>query len=526
MITMNDMRKPAFSILRLVILLYAAFLFAHYLNSKNYSDYINKTLIKIHAAANVGVDANELARLLETRDYIPLQKLLDRNYNIYALIITDCKTMQDRCDGQKILFATNPRLYGKQSFRLDHLIEFPYVLLRAPRNTSVIDLLAPQKRRTTQQAEIIGRVYSISTIPTFAEDYHMWGQSPFRDNELWRRYLVTLAISLLGGAGIWLIIELFLKIRRTDLLNAAKREAELMESADTYLRQLEENEERIKERERNFLQQFEAYVVRIRELEQRIQDVAHYREISGTIIAEMEEERNRQSAHFREELERTETEKLSLKNELERYRAATRKEKDEASRSLAQAIVPQFANSFEKQIFMSLTGSPAALKKEWLILPNLDVAGGKATSKVLDFAIVTRNCVMVIEAKNYWGHVTAEGDTANTRWHCADGSRAAVDVRSSWGVNPYQQVREYTMSLMNLLQRQPQWRLPVYGVVVFPATADLSAIDEQIGRFYRVTRSDHFIATLENIDAEARREHSFGKRPAPTEIVNVLLDRR
>jgi hypothetical protein len=113
---------------------------------------------------------------------------------------------------------------------------------------------------------------------------------------------------------------------------------------------------------------------------------------------------------------------------------------------------------------------------------------------------------MVREVKNYRGRVIAEGDTANSRWLCTDGARDAVEVRSSWGLNPYHQVREYAMSLMNLLHQQSPWRLPVYGVVVFPETADLSAMDERIGRYFRITRNDRLVAVLENIDAEARRE--------------------
>jgi len=132
MIASTTVRQLSFSLLRLVILISIAVAFANYLNGKNYSGYINKTLIKIHAEANLGVDANELARLVESREYIPLQQLLDRNYNVYALVITDCKAKQDACDGQKLLFATNPKLYGKRSFRIDRLIEYPYVLLRAP----------------------------------------------------------------------------------------------------------------------------------------------------------------------------------------------------------------------------------------------------------------------------------------------------------------------------------------------------------------------------------------------------------
>ena len=36
-------------------------------------------------------------------------------------------------------------------------------------------------------------------------------------------------------------------------------------------------------------------------------------------------------------------------------------------------------------------------------------------------------------------------------------------------------------------------------------SADVSALDERIGRYYRVARSDRIVAVLENIDAEARR---------------------
>ncbi len=522
----TGMRQAAATLIRLGIILSAAVLFANYLNGKNYSNHISKTLIKIHAESNLGVDANELSRLIVARDYPPLQQLLDRDYNVFALVITDCRSEQEVCPDQKLLFATNPKLYGRQGFRLDRLSEFPYVILRTPASTSVFDLLAPRGKQA-RQGEIIGRVYTISTIPTFSEDYRMWLRNPFRDNELWRKYLLTMAGSLLGGTGIWLIIELFLKIRRSEVRSAARREAELMERAATYLRQLEDNEDRIKDRERHFHLQFEAYVDRIRELEQRIQDVTQYRDISTTIIGELEAERNRQAASFREELARTEAEKLSLQTELDKYRNAPSKEKTEASRALAQAITPQFANAFEKRVFATLAASPAAGRGEWLVLPHLDVAGGKATSKVIDFVVVSKNCLVVLEVKNYWGEVTAEGETANSPWQCRDGTREPVGVKSSWGVNPYHQVREYAMSLMNLVQqRQPQWRLPVHGIVVFPESADIAALDERIGRYYRVIRSDRLVAVLENIDAEARREHAFGKRPTPAQVESLLLGRR
>ena len=138
-------RQTGYSLARLTVLIVAAVLFANYLNARNYTDYFNKTLVKVHAEPNLGVDAGELARLMAGRDYIQLQQQLDRNYNVYALVITDCRTEQESCPGQSILFATNPRLYGKQGFKTERLGEYPYVVLRAPApSASVLDLLAPQ----------------------------------------------------------------------------------------------------------------------------------------------------------------------------------------------------------------------------------------------------------------------------------------------------------------------------------------------------------------------------------------------
>ena len=104
------LKQLTYSGIRLFIFLYFAILVANYLNGRNFSDYISKTMIKIHAEAKIGVDANALSKLFIEKNYGKLQELLDRNAAVYALFITDCTSAGQDCPSQKILFMTNPRL--------------------------------------------------------------------------------------------------------------------------------------------------------------------------------------------------------------------------------------------------------------------------------------------------------------------------------------------------------------------------------------------------------------------------------
>ena len=516
-------RQACYSGIRLGVFIYLSVLAANYLNGRNFSDYFSKTLIKVHAEAKIGIDSNELSRLLIDKKYAELQQLLDRNYRIYALAITDCLSEAENCNGQRILFATNPRLIWEKPIRVEELVNYPYFLLRRP-SSSILQLLERKEGEASGAGEIIGRVYSISTIPTFGEDYRSWLRDPFRENELWRRYLETMAVCLLGGVSVWLIVELFLKIRRIEQRNARQRENELIKDADTYFRQLEEKVGQIEEQERRSARQFEAYIARIKELEQKLRNVDEYREIAETIIKELEDEKAHQSVIFRDQLEKTNQEKQRLQGEVEKYRKASGKEKEEASRALANAITFQTGNPLEQRVMSAILNTPKFQRGDWRAVNNFDVSVGRGGSRFIDCIVITRECLIVLEVKNYFGSIEAEGDPENSGWLCRDGNRV-VAVKSDWGENPYHQVHEYAMSLLNLVKRRLS-QLPVYGVVVFPDITDISRLEGRIGKFYRITTVDRLIAVLEQIEAEARRDNAFTKRPSPEQVENLIRGKK
>lgn len=506
------------STLRLCVFIFLSIVCANYLNSKNYTDYFSRIMIKVHAESKLSLDAQLLSKLLIEKDYAKLQELLDRNYSVYALLITDCKTKQESCAGQKILFSTNPKLLWEKTINPQELTKYGYFVLSTPS-------ISNTGHNMGKPGEIIGRVYSISTIPTFTEDYRAWLKNPFRDNEIWRKYLTTMASCLLGGFFFWIIMELFLKIRRIELKNAEQREQELIKDADNYLKQLEEKEYQLEERESRSHEQFEIYIAKIRDLEQKLLNVDEYKNIAETIIRELEEEKKQQSINFRQELEQTNLEKQSLQTEIERYKTASKKNKLEASKTLANVLTPQFSNVFEKKVFTHLSKSPKSKKREWIIINNFDVAAGRGGSQFIDCMVISKECLIVIEAKNYSGAIAAEGDVENSKWFCTDNKHKTMAVKSAWGENPYHQAREYSMSLLQLVQRS-QWQLPVFGVVVFPEETDISRIDEKIGKYYRITTIDHLVGLLQHIEAEARRENAFSKRPSPEQIESLIRGRK
>lgn len=500
---------------RLFVVILLSLLFARYINQKNYNDYYSKTLLKLHTDPRLNVMTTllplKISHLLLENDINQLQQLLDANSALFQLVVTDCRTGEKGCPGQRVLFATSPALSRKRITQPDELLIYPHKVLRVPNG---------------EQGEIIGRVYSISVVPaSFAEDYHEWLRNPFKDYGPWKYYLTTMVYSLSGGFLFWIIVELFLKIRRMEKRSAAQREAVLIRNADGYLRQLEEKEHLLAEQERRTGTQFEAYIVKIKELERTLKHDIEYQKAAEALIRELEGEKGQQTLKFKEELERTNREKRSLQEEIAKYIRASGREKDEASRVLESAISPQFANVFEQQVFESIGGSPKYQRGEWLVLNHFDVAVGRNVSQFVDCVVINRECLTVIEAKSYAGAIDAEGDPENTPWLCRTGGDRVVPVKSSWGENPYHQVREYSMSLLGVVGKRSQWRLPVFAVIVFPEGTDISRIGERFGRYYRVTTLDKLPGVLEHIEAEARRENAFTKRPTPKQIENLIRGR-
>lgn len=514
------LKQIAFSGIRLLILLYLAVLVANYLNGRNFSDYLGKTMIKVHAEGKMGPDAALLSQLLLEKNYRTLQELLDRNYTIYALAITDCRTANDSCPGQQILFQTTPQLIPNEHLDAGSLDNYPYVMLRRP-SSSILQLLQKEGGVPGHSGEIIGRVYAISTIPSFDEDYRQWLSDPFRDKELWRAYLKTMTGCLFAGLLVWLTMELLLKLRRIEVRNAQQREAELIKDADTYLNQLDEKGRQIEEQQQRSRRQFDLYIGRIRDLEQRLKDVVEYREIAETIIQDLEEENTRQSQEFKDQLERTVQEKKQLQGEVENYKRAVGREKVEASKALSSAIGTKTGTAFEQQMLTAISESPKGKNGEWRVITQFDVSGGNRGSRFVDCIVISKECLIVVEAKGYYGTIEAEGSVENSKWLCRGIGNRAVEIKGDWGDNPYHQVHDYVVNLMNMVKRHLPM-ISVFGVIVFPEKSDISSMSSKIGRFYRLTTADRLLSVLGQIEAEARRGNAFGKRPSPAEIEDVM----
>jgi hypothetical protein len=534
MINITPLRQKLYLALRLIVLLFLSVLLANYLNQKNYNDFFNKTLLKLHTDTKISAKAENLPQKIEFlmlhNDAVNLQKLLDGNYALFGLVITDCKSEKKECPGQRALYSTDPKLIPDIDIIPNDLPEHPFTVLRKPSPELLRNLGRPapgiQQLLAMQRGDIIGRLYSISTIPaSFAADYRMWRKHPFRDSGPWKDYRRTMGTCLLAGFLVWVAIELFLKIRRIERLSATQRERVLIANADKYMRQLEEKGSQIGEQEQRFDRQFAFYIEKIKTLEQTLRlDVVHQQETEA-IIRELEEEKRQQSLKFKEELLKTNQEKSSLRDELERYRTASQKNKEEASRALESVIAPQFGNVFERSVFECISKHAKSRSGDWIVQAHFDVAPGKSSSQFIDSMVISKDCLMVVEAKNYTGIVEAEGDVENTPWHCLINQNRRAEIKSSWGKNPYHQVREYAMNLMRLVQRRSNWTMSVYGVVVFPAGADLTRLGERLGKYYRVTTVDHLVRVLENIQNEAHRENPFAKRPSPRQVEDVILGR-
>lgn len=514
------LKQVAYSSSRALIFLCLAILMANYLNGRNFSDYLSKTMIRVHAEARIGLDANLLASLLLEGNHSRLQELLDRNYSIYALVITDCTTTAENCPGQVIGFQTQPQLLVGRQIMPEDLVNYPYLILRRP-SSSILQLLQPNASKQGHSGEIIGRVYSISTIPSFQEDYRQWLRHPLVENELWRKYLTTMVSCLAGGLFVWVLLELFLKIRRIELRAAKEREIELIRDADNYLAQLDDKGRQIEDQQRHATRQFENYVGRIKNLEQRLKDVAEYRGIAETLIRDLEEENSRQSLDFKEQLERTNREKAQLQRDVEKFKKAVGRDKQEASRSLSSSLIPRPGFAFEQQVLKLFAEGTRAQSGEWRIISQFDVAAGSGDSRFVDCIVISRECLIVLEIKGYYGIIETDGALENSRWFCRGGSNRTVEVTGGAGVNPYHQVREYVMNLLNLVKYKLEY-LPVYGVIVFPEETDISKLNARIGRFYRVTTADRLLSVVGQIEAEARRDNAHNKRSSAEAIEQVM----
>lgn len=496
-----------------------AFVIAMQASRGIYQAYHQQSLLRLHTADLKTVASNmtiKLAYFLE-RDPALIQSILDASFGLFGFVITDCRTEAKECGGQRIRYMSSKDLGWYALPTEANLAHEPFAVLRR---------LPDLAQGAPHDAGILGRLYVVKNIPhSFGEDYRLWLASPFSDVGARNYYLRTAGAFMTGGVLVWLILESFLLLRRSQLAQVRQREQEIVRRADTYLQQLTDKNRRIAELDAVTSRQFSRYQKRIRELEQKMAANAEYASLAEEVLLEMEQSQKEQSDLFQKELEQNRSEIERLRGKVGELEKASEGQKEVIYKALEAAVTPQFSNAFEKQIYEMLAASARFQSGEWRLLKNFDVAVGRNYRQFTDFILVSRDSLVILEAKYYLGTISSEGDYLNDVWFSVNPSgRKQIDCM--WGENPFHQINEYCMSLMKLLKQRSPWQIQVYGLLVFPDEANLEKLPEHLGRFYRVTSLSRLIATIDKVQSEAGRQHLNQKRPQPEQVERMLRGRR
>lgn len=504
-----------------------AFVIAMLVNRGIYQAYHQQSLLRVHTADLKTVASNmtiKLAYFLENNDSTLIQSILDASFGLFGFVITDCRDERQNCDGQRIKYMSSKDLGWYAVPTEADLANEPFAPLRRlpglARNGQFVGPDAPHNH------DILGRLYVVKNIPhSFGEDYRLWLANPLSSVGARNYYLRTVGAFMTGAVLVWLIIESFLMLRRSQLAQLHQREMEIVRRADNYLQQLTDKNRRLAELDTATSQQFTRYQKRIKDLEQKLTANAEYASLAEEVLVEMEQSQKEQSDILQKELEQNRAEIERLRDKVGELEQASQGQKEVIYRALEAAVTPQFSNSFEKQIYEKLSASGRFQNDEWRILKNFDVAVGRNYRQFTDFILVSRDSLIIIEAKYYLGTITSEGDFLNDVWFSVNsGSRKQIDCM--WGENPFHQINEYCMSLMKLLKQRSPWQLQVYGLLVFPDEANLDKLPEHLGRFYRVTSLSRLIATIDKVQTEAGRQYLNQKRPHPEQVERMLRGRR
>lgn len=525
-----DRRLLTISILRFLLVLCVGVLLSTPLYRDAFSTYYNREVIRLHTLDVKGLAkrlADRFAYLMEIDDFVTLQRELNENFGTFGLIITDCVIPSGPCPSERVLFSSSPALPWKRQPAPDDLLRtasvplYGAVLLEPSRFQRGAFVQFLDETGELIGRRILGRLYLFSNIPqSFSEDFTTWVRSPFRDVGPHRIYLKISLSLLLLSAGVWFSLELYLMNRRLQLELARRRSDELRLTADSYLKQLEEKDSLISELETYSLEQFESYAEKIRDLERRVRDGSEFQSIAEELITELEEEKQKQSERYTQELTAVRQEMDLLRKKLVEYEQATEARKKELDQEIEEAFRPIFANPFEKKVFDTLADSPRAKGGDWKVIPTFNVAVGKNFSQFVDALVITPSAIIVVEAKRYPGMIVADGDIENTRWYYHNPSRR--EIRCMWGLNPYHQINQYCMSVLTLINTRCRQKLPVFGILVFPDTADLSRLGT-LGAFYHAIRIQDLVATVSELEERGRRgQPPTGRKLSVDEIEGML----
>lgn len=241
------------------------------------------------------------------------------------------------------------------------------------------------------------------------------------------------------------------------------------------------------------------------------------------ILSEQIEESKRQQAsassqsiELQNSLRLIEEERESDKRKIQLLETRLRDEKNQgaALRAVVDDITQSSLNLFEGKVVSALKKTTKVESSAWSIHTQLDLGHRNRTSAsmVADCIVVGSSFIAVIEAKHYAGKIYTDGDTRNSVWLCAEERQNAIEIASCWGDNPYKQITAYVHGAMALLKRNTAFRqknickdVSFYGVVVFPDAADLSMLDTDLGKYYRVTKLGELADVLYQLDSQTQQ---------------------
>ncbi len=499
------------------------------------------------------IDVNVLTHTLPTKlsaamiagRYAEIQRTLDSNQGSIGLLVTDCRIAEWECPSQQIIYrnaATSTTVNGEwlRSLRVDELRYYPFGLLRDPLpvetevsysgldDSGLGDSAADPKWQWTGQRNpgtVVGRVYFIrSSPPGFWSDYQRWLRMPFNVSGLARSYALTTGAALLGGLGVWALLEyaLWRRYAHARLEDHHQRESsrQVHRLAQHLQGQQQHDAQRLND-QGTLLTTLQRYQQDEGDRLQRLQlqwATHQGEENTEDAIAFLEQEiahSQHQQQSIREairpllqtkmQLSQTQAQRaaqLSVVNTWHEQSPLDSPDLEPVYRSLLQDTQRQSLSGFERQVLTTLEASPLVQSGAWKILTLVDLSRDRY-SLWATLMIVSSSHAIVIEPKDGIGEVYADGPVRQSTWHYRRGANRFVGtVDSSVYRNPFTQIVHLTRALSAQLTR-PLWQrksaIAVHGVIVFPEMSDIVCIGNQLSDRHWVTTCDRLIRLLEKL---------------------------
>jgi len=273
-------------ITRIVAVTTAFFGVGTWLIERGHAGYWKTTIFQVQT-----VDFNILSHTLPTtlslavmrEDWVAIQKILDSNYSLFGLVVTDP-------EGKKILAMSNSKVvldsFGWQRKLAEQpstLQEHPYNYLVDPppisAQTSYTDPYVKDPQQLQKPAgKVIGRIYYIRGIPpSLLEDLQMWVANPLAKRDSFPLYFNT---SLLVGILLvltCLLMETLINLKQREYEQLLKENEEVskqLSSEQQLLNSLKENLAFLENSKAEYTQELDAIKAQKELLERQLQDIS------------------------------------------------------------------------------------------------------------------------------------------------------------------------------------------------------------------------------------------------------------